>query len=53
MKDLSKKIREGGVEKFTGASLGLNQVGKGDFPRFAYQADIQYKENYDKIDWSK
>ena len=49
MKDLSKKIREGGVEKFTGASLGLNQSGKGDFPRFNYQVDDVYKKNYDKI----
>ena len=49
MKDLSKKIRNGGVEKFTGASLGLNQSGKGDFPRFAYQNDSKYKENYNKI----
>ena len=49
MKDLSKKIREGGVEKFTGASLGVNRVGKGGFPRFNYQLDEQYKKNYDKI----
>ena len=49
MKDLSKKIRNGGVEKFTGASLGLNQSGKGDFPRFTYQVDDVYKKNYDKI----
>jgi len=53
MKDLSKKIRNGGVEKFTGASLVLNQGGKGDFPRFNYQIDEEYKKNYDKIDWSK
>jgi hypothetical protein len=53
MKDLSKKIRNGGVEKFNGASLGLNQSGKGDFPRFSYQTDEKYKKNYDKIDWSK
>ena len=53
MKDLSKKIREGGVEKFTGASLGLNQSGKGSFPRFNYQVDEKYKKNYDNIDWSK
>jgi hypothetical protein len=49
MKDLSKKIREGGVEKFNGASLGLNQSGKGDFPRFNYQVDEVYKKNFDKI----
>ena len=49
MKDLSNKIRNGGVEKFTGASLGVNRVGKGGFPRFNYQLDEQYKKNYDKI----
>jgi hypothetical protein len=49
MKDLSKKIRNGGVEKVSGASLGLNQSGKGDFPRFSYQTDEVYKKNFDKI----
>ena len=49
MKDLSKKIRNGGVQKFDGASLGVNKSGKGSFPRFNYQLDEQYKENYDKI----
>ena len=49
MKDLSKKIREGGVQKFNGADLGLNQSGKGDFSRFKYQIDDDYKKNYDKI----
>ena len=53
MKDLSKKIRNGGVQKFDGASLGVNRSGKGDFPRFNYQLDETYIKNYDKIDWSK
>ena len=48
MKDLSKKIREGGVEKFNGSQLGLNRTGKGDFYRIK-TSDKQYKENYDKI----
>jgi hypothetical protein len=52
MKDLSKKIREGGVQKFSSNQLGVNQSGKGDFPRFSYQSDDEYKENYDAIDWS-
>ena len=45
MKDLSKKIREGGVQKFNGADLGLNQSGKGDFSRFKYQIDDDYKKH--------
>ena len=49
MKDLSKKMRNGGVQKFNGASLGVNRGGKGSFPRFNYQLDEQYKANYDKI----
>jgi hypothetical protein len=53
MKDLSKKIRNGGVQKFNGASLGVSRNGKGGFPRFNYQLDEGYKKNYDKIDWSK
>ena len=48
MKDLSKKIRNGGVEKFNGLQLGLNTQGKGSFYRIS-NADDQYKENYDKI----
>tara|TARA_Y100000296_G_C4970200_1_gene155486 strand:+ start:249 stop:413 length:165 start_codon:yes stop_codon:yes gene_type:complete len=48
MKDLSKKIRNGGVEKFNGAHLGINTQGKGDFYRIS-NADEQYKKNYDKI----
>ena len=45
MKDLSKKIREFGVHKFNGADLGLNQSGKGDFSRFKYQIDDDYKNH--------
>ena len=53
MKDLSKKVREGGVQKFSGSKFGVSRSGKGDFPRFNYQNDKEYKDNYDKIDWSK
>ncbi len=53
MKDLSKKVREGGVQKFSGSQLGISRNGKGGFPRFNYQNDKEYKDNYDKIDWSK
>tara|TARA_R110002020_G_scaffold174436_4_gene365929 strand:- start:1181 stop:1348 length:168 start_codon:yes stop_codon:yes gene_type:complete len=53
MKDLSKKIREGGVQKFSGSQLGVSRNGKGDFPRFNYQTDEEYKKNYDAIDWGK
>ena len=48
MKDLSKKIRNGGVEKFDGAQLGMNTQGKGDFYRISI-IDEQYKRNYDRI----
>ena len=48
MKDLSKKIRSGGVEKFDGAQLGIRQQGKGDFYRIS-NADEQNKRNYDRI----
>ena len=48
MKDLSKKIRSGGVEKFDLKRLGGNTQGKGDFPRINC-SDDQYKKNYDKI----
>ena len=48
MKDLSKKIRNGGVEKFNGSQLGINTQGKGDFYRISI-ADEQYKKNYNKI----
>tara|TARA_R100001530_G_scaffold58154_1_gene42241 strand:- start:217 stop:384 length:168 start_codon:yes stop_codon:yes gene_type:complete len=53
MKDLSKKVREGGVQKFSGSQLGVSRSGKGDFPRFNYQNDKEYKDNYDKIDWGR
>ena len=49
MKDLSKKIRNGGVEKFNGSQLGLNTQGKGSFPRINYQCDPIYKKNFEKI----
>ena len=52
MKDLSKKIRNGGVEKITAQQLGKNTQGKGDFPRFSYQSDEEYKKNFNKIDWT-
>jgi len=52
MKDLSKNIRNGGVEKFTSAQLGKNTQGKGSFYRIP-TSDDKYKKNYDKIDWSK
>ena len=48
MKDLSKNIRDGGVEKFTASQLGKNTQGKGDFYRIP-NSDEQYKKNYDKI----
>ena len=51
MKNSSK--RNGKVATFDGSALGLNRVGKGDFPRFNYQVDEKYKKNYNKIDWSK
>ena len=49
MKDLGEKIRKGGVEKFNGSQLGISRSGKGDFPRFNYQNDKEYKENFNKI----
>tara|TARA_R110002020_G_C15959378_1_gene746445 strand:+ start:418 stop:594 length:177 start_codon:yes stop_codon:yes gene_type:complete len=49
MKDLSKKIRNGGVQKFNSSQLGVNTQGKGSFPRINYQTDPEYKKNYDKI----
>ena len=49
MKDLSKKIRNGGVEKFTGSQLGVKTQGKGSFPRINYQTDSEYKKNFEKI----
>ena len=49
MKDLSKKMRNGGVKKFNGSQLGVNKNGKGSFPRWNYMIDEEYKKNYDKI----
>ena len=49
MKDLSKKIRDGGVQKFNSKSLGLNTQGKGSFPRWSYMCDDDYAKNYNKI----
>ena len=39
MKDLSKKIRNGGIQKFNVADLGINKRGKGNFPRYNYMCD--------------
>ena len=49
MKDLSKKIREGGVKKFNGSQLGINKTGKGSFPRWSYMCDDDYAEKFNKI----
>ena len=49
MKDLSKKIREGGAQKFSGEQLGINKNGKGSFPRWNHMCDKDYKENFNKI----
>ncbi len=49
MKDLSEKIRNGGVAKFNGSNLGVSTQGKGSFPRWNYQCDTEYKKKYDKI----
>lgn len=46
--DLSKKIRNGGVQGFNAKMLGKNTQGKGDFYRISI-VDEQYKKNYDKI----
>ena len=53
MKDLGEKLRKGGVQGFNAKMLGKNTQGKGYFPRFNYQDDEQYKENYDAIDWGR
>ena len=53
MKDLGEELRKGKVQGFDAKMLGKNVQGKGDFPRFNYQLDEEYKKNYDKIDWSK
>ena len=49
MKDLTDKVRKGGVEKFTGSQLGIRTQGKGSFPRINYQTDPEYKKNFDSI----
>ena len=49
MKDLSKKIRDGGVQKFNGSQLGINKQGKGNFPRWNYMCDEEYAEKFKKI----
>ena len=49
MKALSKKIRNGWIQKFNAADLGINKRGKGNFPRYNYMCDEQYKKNYDRI----
>jgi len=49
MKDLTDKIRKGGVQKFTGSQLGIRTQGKGSFPRINYQTDPEYKKNFDSI----
>ena len=49
MKDLSKKIRNGGVEKFNGSHIGLRTQGKGNFPRWNYMCDEEYAEKFNKI----
>jgi len=53
MKDLGKHIASGGVQSLTGNQLGVKTQGKGDFPRFSYQCDEQYKSNFKKIFGSK
>ena len=49
MKNLSKKIRNGGVQKFSGSQLGLNKTGKGSFPRWNHMCDEDYAERFNKI----
>ena len=49
MKDLGKKIRNGGVDAITPTRLGMNTQGKGSFPRRNYQVDPDYKKNFDRI----
>ena len=46
--DLSKKIRNGGVQMLNAKMLGKNMQGKGDFYRIS-NADPKYIENYNKI----
>ena len=49
MKDLSKKIRNGGVEKFNGSHIGLRTQGKGSFPRWNHMCDDDYAKKFNKI----
>ena len=49
MKDLSKKIRNGGVEKFTGKQRGINKTVKGSFPRWNHMCDPDYAKKFNKI----
>ena len=46
--DLSKKIRNGGVQTFNAKMLGKNTQGKGSFYRIS-NSDEQFKKNYNKI----
>ena len=49
MKNLSKKIRNGGVQKFSGSQLGVSKTGKGSFPRWNHMCDEKYAENFNRI----
>ena len=49
MKNLSKKIRNGGVQKFSGSQLGVSKTGKGSFPRWNHMCDEDYAERFNKI----
>ena len=49
MKNLSKKIRNGGVQKFSGSQLGTSKTGKGSFPRWNHMCDDDYAKKFNKI----
>ena len=49
MKDISKKIRNGGVQKFSSKDLGVNTQGKGSVPRWNHMCDDDYKKKFNKI----
>ena len=49
MKDLGKKIRNGGVHTFNASDLGIDKRGKGSLPRKNYMCDPEYKRNFEKI----
>ena len=49
MKNLSKKIRNGCVQKFSGSQLGASKTGKGSFPRWNHMCDEDYAERFNKI----